>query len=414
MSNTLKFGGGLWATQEDSVLAYNDENGNYKPLPFEFERDTNATVVNKKGLIETVGNNIPRIDFLGNNKGALLLEPERTNLITYSEDFSDADWTKTGATITPNSTTSPNGTLNADKISEDTSTGEHFIQVDGITTVDDKYSFLLFVKAGESSKLRVQGANYFTNITGADFDLIAKTATNLDEAVNASIVEMSDGWFKCTFTSLNNAFVGGNAHYRIYLLDDLGATSYTGDGTSGLYIYGAQLEQGSYATSYIPTSGGTVTRAADNCTNAGNEQVINSTEGVLYYEASYIDGSDYNSISLSNNSGFEKLRTWYDNTNLVFASFVNDVNQTFISYPISKNISYKIAVRYKLNDFALYVNGNKATNIVVDLGGVSPQNSYNKLNLNSGDIYNKLYGNVKEIKLYNTALTDAELQALTS
>ena len=92
MANTLKFGSGLWATQENSVLAYNDENGNYKPLPFEFERDTNATVVNKSGLIETVGNNIPRIDFQGNNKGALLLEPERTNILLQSNQF-DTTWT---------------------------------------------------------------------------------------------------------------------------------------------------------------------------------------------------------------------------------------------------------------------------------------------------------------------------------
>ena len=73
MANTLKFGAGQWATKEGSTLAYNDENDNYKPLPFTFTRASNATVVNKAGLIETVGNGIPRIDFLGNTQGALLL-----------------------------------------------------------------------------------------------------------------------------------------------------------------------------------------------------------------------------------------------------------------------------------------------------------------------------------------------------
>ena len=79
MANTLKFGAGQWATKEGSTLAYNDENDNYKPLPFTFTRASNATVVNKAGLIETVGNGIPRIDFLGNTQGALKLEPQRTN-----------------------------------------------------------------------------------------------------------------------------------------------------------------------------------------------------------------------------------------------------------------------------------------------------------------------------------------------
>ena len=92
MANTLKFGNGLWANKEGSTLAYNDENGNFKPLPFDFSRATSATRVNKQGLIETVGSNEPRIDFLNDSNGALKLEPSRTNLIPYSEDFSTNNW----------------------------------------------------------------------------------------------------------------------------------------------------------------------------------------------------------------------------------------------------------------------------------------------------------------------------------
>ena len=79
--------------------------------------------------------------------------------------------------------------------------------------------------------------------------------------------------------------------------------SYQGDGTSGIYIWGAQLEEGSYATSYIPTNGGTATRLADVCNGAGNEQVINSTEGVFYFEGSALanDGTT-RIISLSDNT----------------------------------------------------------------------------------------------------------------
>ena len=87
MSNTLKFGNGQWATKEGSTLAYNDENDNFKPLPFNFERGSSATVVNKDGLIETVGSDMPRIDYKDDSEGALLLEPQSTNLITYSEAF---------------------------------------------------------------------------------------------------------------------------------------------------------------------------------------------------------------------------------------------------------------------------------------------------------------------------------------
>ena len=82
MANTLELGNGKWATGKDTVLAFNDENNNFKPLPFSFSRASSCTVVNKDGLIETVGSGEPRIDFKDNTKGALLLEPTRSNVIT--------------------------------------------------------------------------------------------------------------------------------------------------------------------------------------------------------------------------------------------------------------------------------------------------------------------------------------------
>ena len=107
MANTLKFGAGNWATKEGSTLAYNDSNSNFKPLPFNFSRASKATVVNKDGLIEEVGSGQPRIDFLGNTKGALLLEPSRSNFYTQSNLFSF------GGNVTSNNSLSPDGTLNA-------------------------------------------------------------------------------------------------------------------------------------------------------------------------------------------------------------------------------------------------------------------------------------------------------------
>ena len=125
MSNTLKFGNGKWATKEGSTLAYNDENGNFKPLPFNFTRSTSATRVNKQGLIEVVSNNEPRIDFKDNSNGVLLLEPSRSNLITYSEDFTDVSWSKVNAgagsipIVTANQGISPKGDLTADRVQFD-------------------------------------------------------------------------------------------------------------------------------------------------------------------------------------------------------------------------------------------------------------------------------------------------------
>ena len=115
MANTLELGNGKWATGKDTVLAFNDENNNFKPLPFSFSRASSGTVVNKDGLIETVGSGEPRIDFKDNTKGALLLEPQRGNLVTYSEDTTE--WDKNETPInTSNTTISPSGSLNADSV----------------------------------------------------------------------------------------------------------------------------------------------------------------------------------------------------------------------------------------------------------------------------------------------------------
>ena len=117
MSNTLKFGNGQWATKDGSVLAYNDENDNFKPLPFNFERASSATVVNKDGLIEEVGSGQPRIDYADSAEGAMLLEGQSTNLVQYSEDFSNSYWQKlSNATVSSQKVTSPDGTLNASQI----------------------------------------------------------------------------------------------------------------------------------------------------------------------------------------------------------------------------------------------------------------------------------------------------------
>ena len=412
MANTLNLGNGNWATKEDSLLAYNSENGNFKPLPFDFSRASSATVVNKDGLIETVGSGIPRIDFRDDSKGALLLEPQRTNLIAYSEDFTDASWLKTGSSIV-SGFVSPDGTTNAFKLVEDTSTGVHYVYSNTASsglTPNITYSFSFYVKP--SGRTVISHIDWQNTDAGVNIDVENETTNSVgSNIVSVNFTSMGDG-FKKVEIVYNFDTLQAGADNRIYLNN--GGLSYTGNGTSGIYIWGAQLEVGSYATSYIPTQGSAVTRVADSCNGAGNNQVINSNEGVLYYESTYTDGSDYNSISISNTSGTEKCRIWYDNTNLIFATYVGGVNQTFIGYPISKGITYKIGIRYKLNDFALFVDGVKATNIIVSLGGVSPANSYNKLNLNSGNNYNKLYGNVKDLRVYNTALTDKELQALTS
>ena len=397
MANTLKFGNGQWATKVGSTLAYNDEGGNFKPLPFNFTRSTSGTRVNKDGLIEVITNNKPRIDFLNDSNGALLLEPERTNLQVNSEEFDNPLWLKNRASITPNDAISPSGLLNADKLVG--TSGSSSYVYDGISvTFESAYTISVFAKYIDIEEFVIVN---FTQSGNAYFNIENGTIiSNFGTITEPKIENYGNGWYRCSakFTATATASV----NYGFYLNN---ATD------KSVHIWGAQVELGSYATSYIPTQGAISTKVDEVCSDAGNNQVINSIEGVLYWN---IITQDKNSSSkaISINNGINTILSIYfysSSINVVFN--VNGVNQFYANFGLTIGQEYKIAVLYQENNFALYVNGVKRAE---DTNGSVPSvDTFDRLNLSevSGG---KFYGNVKEVKLYNTALTDQELINLTT
>ena len=375
MANTLKFGNGQWATGNGTALAYNDENANFKPLPFDFTRASSGTVVNQSGLIETVSTGIPRIDFQGNTKGALLLEPQRTNLIGVSADFSQASLTN--GTVTTNNAISPDGTLDADTFICNTVSATGQFVASGTAGLSYTSSIYVKRKTG-NSQVSLRGIN---NIS--------------------TPIDVTNQWKRFTITQTSD-----NGTLRCGVL-----LSAIGD---EVYVWGGQTEEGSYATSYIPTSGGAVTRVEDVCNNGGNAQAINSTEGVLYAEISALanDGT-YRILSLSDGTSNERVYIQYiDSSNSISAVVKNGgTTQAFKTFVLSDETQFnKIAFKYKSNDFALWVNGVK---VGTDTNGSVPI-GLSKLAFDNGTGGNDFYGNVKDIRVYNTALTDQELQALTT
>ena len=401
MSNTLKFGNGNWATKEGSTLAYNDENGNFKPLPFDFTRASSATRVNKAGLIETVGSGEPRIDFSNDAKGALKLEPSRSNLLPYSGNFST--WAEVFAEGTISDIISPNGTDYGIKITDNNVSNTHRIQLGVTTASSGSFTYSLFLKKGTLTTAYFQVFNG-TTASNANVDLENGTITSGGLGVNHTIEDYGNDWYRC---SISGNLISTATTVYLYTKQN---GSYVGNGDY-LYAWGAQLEQGSYATSYIPTQGSSVTRVAESCSDAGNEQVINSIEGVLYWNIITQD-SNSSSKAISINNGSNTILSIYfysSSINVIFN--VNGVNQFYANFGLTIGQEYKIAVLYQENNFALYVNGVKRAE---DTNGSVPSvDTFDRLNLSevSGS---KFYGNVKEVKLYNTALTDQELINLTT
>ena len=398
MSETLKFGNGQWATKVGSTLAYNDENDNFKPLPFNFTRSTSATRVNKDGLIEVVTNNKPRIDFLNDSNGALLLEPARTNSLLQSNQF-DTTWTTTNATVTSEQV-GVGGSTDAWKIEKTAANG--YIRHIGISVVNGSVS--VFAKKGASNWLRLGTSS--GNIE-TYFDLENGIIGNKGNLVDTSdIVDMGDGWYRCSFS-----YTGTVTGVYLYPADNNGDTSQT---SGSVYLQYCQIEAGSYATSYIPTQGAT-TRAAETCNNAGNDQAINSTEGTMYVNLFDIKSQSFDSITLNDNSGTDnnQVRIWFFNNTITYQYNIGgSASAQISSSTINLTSETKICCTWKLNEFKLYINGIKIGEDVS--GNVLSASVLKSLDFKRGSGAGSFYGNVKDVKIYNTSLTDLQLQQLTT
>ncbi|MDA9908053.1 LamG domain-containing protein [Flavobacteriaceae bacterium] len=401
MAQTYKFGNGTWATKKGSTLAYNDEDNNFKPLPFSFERNSIATRVNKEGLIEVVGNDIPRIDYTDSSEGALLLENSSTNLITYSEDFSNAAWTKNNSSVT-SGFTSPDGTTNAFKLIEDTSsTTEHRVYVSMTSSVS---TYSIRAKVGERSWIYIVAGGL-----GAYFDLengIIGTSNT-----NANIKALSNGWYEC---SILTAVLNGSTA-NIMIAKGNGLEVYTGDGTSGVYIYGAMLESNSFSTSYIPTSGSTVQRAAETCNESGNSEVFNDSQGVLFADMAALSNDLTNRfISLTDGSNDNRVLFGYRaSSNQVFARIEgnNSASVDLTNVVSDTEIVIKLAIYYDSSfNYKMYLNGFLVDNAI----GTDSIIGLDRFDFTNAAGTENFYGKTKEIAYYDTALTDEELEYMTS
>ena len=395
MANTLKLGAGKWATGTDTVLAFNDANNNFKPLPFDFSRASSATVVNQSGLIETVGSGTPRIDFLGNTKGALLLEPQRANKLPWSNKFTN--WSPTNVILGENSIVSPDGTLNATKITDNATSGNHRVITSTTTSSSGNATYSIFLKKGTMTTCFL---NMFSGGT------IANTFVDLENGtisggsgLSQTIEPYGNGWYKVSITGV----LASTSSYVYMYVKQIGG--YIGNGDY-MFMYGAQLEEGSYATSYIPTSGSAVTRVLDACSQTVPDGVIGQTEGVVYI--------DFLSVNNFDGSGGILFEIKEDNNNRINIYFSNGTPRLFgiedasgvfnQTLALTTGSVCKLAIKYNSTSTKVFINGslshtlNGINNIAFSDYSFLPNNNIN---------YN-------EIKLYNTALTDQELIALTT
>ncbi len=372
-----------------------------------FTRTTTGTRFNSAGTLESVAIDGPRFDYNPVTLAArgLLIEEQRTNLFTYSSEFDNAAWGKTRSSITANAITAPDGTLTGDKLVEDTTANNtHFVKQD-FTVAIGTYVYSVFAKAGERLILQVARNNSNINIITHQFNLSTGSATG----AGASITSVGNGWYRCVGVITVNAAASTGLNFS---LNNGSTITYTGDGASGLYIWGAQLEAGAFSTSYIPTTTAAATRAPDVATMTGTNfsDWYNASEGALFAEYSAVVSGTRTVVAINDGTADESIRLRTISADPKFTVTDGGVDQADIDAgSVTSSVIYKFAGAYKLDDFAVAINGGT---VGTDTSGTLP--TVNQMMLGNSAAANYLNGYLRRVAYFPTRISNAQLQAVTA
>jgi len=342
-----------------------------------------TTTTAQAGILE----DMPRLDYSGGSCPSLLLEPQRSNLNDQSEYFNG--WSQASATVTDNAIISPEGVQNGSLV--ECTSGR--IQKNISLTSGSTYVISLFAKAnGDYFSVQVlDGTNPATLFN------LSTESTSDSNGATSTIEEFGNGWYRCTM-KFTSAYTGATTIRGITSTD-----------TNGVYVYGWQIEQGSYPTSYIPTYGSSVTRSADSCYKTGISSLIGQTEGTLFIEASSDEGG-FRTFSVSDGSISNRFTIAFDSTSSikcipVFSGTVGSQLSTTYTSGINK-----VAITYGDSDYALFVNGTKISTGVLG----SFNSDLDKVEFAQGNGGNAFFGTSQQAILFTSKLTDDEAIELTT
>jgi hypothetical protein len=272
----------------------------------------------------------------------------------------------------------------------------------------DNYTFSCYAKADVTNVIVLRSLNFDSSPTTI-FELDGNGSIYSTGAIEATIENVGNGWYRCTHVFNTASDLIGNVRFQA-----ANSINYLAKAGNAILIYGAQLEQGSYATSPITTQGATVTRLKDAGTNCGTVDDFNSEEGTLFVEMKNLNNpvTSNQHISISDGTLSNRFYLYYAlDGRVYFAGFTNSILQFNISSSVLNQIdNLKIVAVWRLNDFSLWINGVKVSS---DLSGSVPTiNTFDRLGLNDPNNLSNLEGEIKQLHVYKTVLTDAQIQAL--
>ena len=373
-----------------------------------FSRGTGATRINASGFIETVGNTTPRFDYdpVTLAPRGLLIEEARTNLLTYSQDWTNAAWSKTNITVTAAATASPDGTVNAQRL-QATATAATNVSTAAIAATTASASFSVYVKQGSSAttanSFALRNNTTATNLVLGTLNYATGVWTYSTGSTGVTVSNAGNGWWRLQISASAGITAGD---LLIAYTGFLGASATAGD---HLFAYGAQLEAGSFATSYIPTVASTVTRNADVATMTGTNfsSWFNQTEGTFVTDV--LDNAAGVNVLVASDGTTTNQLIMASSTLNIFSVFTGGAFQAQLG--VTPPAPYKTAGAYKVNHFAAVANGGTVS---TDTSGTLA--TYSRLSIGTNAVGNAAFlnGHIRTIAYFNTRLPNAQLQTLTA
>ena len=343
----------------------------------------------------------------GTAKG-LLIEAQATNLLTYSEDWANSDFTKFVA-ITSNAGIAPTGELAADLVTATSSAGDHITRQSLTVVSGQTYSMSVFAKASGCNFVRIGGASTAAMPAQASFDLVNGTVGTVDYGT-AKIEDVGNGFYRCSVTG--TAASNTSTHLEIRLMQSDNTPSWTGDDYSGLLLFGQMAEQSSSVSSYIKTTSSSVSRAADSCSVALSETNYSGGEGSLVVDLS-INGRTSGIgavISDGSTENYYQVGQFATSLTYILYSELNNSVQANITQSETSVGSKKLAASWDTNDISACLDGGTVT---TDTSNAFPL--LTDLDIGSNPTGAAvLNGHVKRLSLFNVALSDTELKTLTT
>ena len=376
-----------------------------------FSRASTGTYVGADGLIKTAAINEPRFDHnpsTGESLG-LLIEESRTNLLTYSEQFNNAAWTKSNTTVSANAAIAPDGTTTADLVYPNSTGSGRSLYQSAAGTIGVSYTRSIFLK---TNGIRYACLGCGGPSLAAWFDLQNGTVGTIAGGVTATIQSYGSGWYRCSVT---NTASGTTIFFGDLILASAdNSTSVTANGTDGIYYWGAQLEAGAFPTSYIPTTAATVTRSADVAQMTGTNFTswYRQDEGTVYCQATSNStaNSAYWSLQGSSSNGITVL---VYPSNRISYQVIDTSAQADLNFAAYSSVGVaRTAAAYKANDFAVAGNGGTVS---TDTSGTVPTlTSFVIGNYPGGGTSYDYSGTISRLAFYPLRLSNAQLQNLTA